>query len=70
MMFTGVKLSLALRGAGDEQRIRTDAVTLQYTMDTYAIPLPAKQPYTLEPRKDELRWPLEVTGVNAKIRSI
>ena len=39
LMYSGVQMNLALRGAGDEQRIKTDAVTLQYTMDTYSIPL-------------------------------
>jgi pilus assembly protein CpaB len=57
LMYSGAQMTLALRGAGDEQRVKTDAVTLQYTMDSYSIPLPAKQPYGLQPGKTELTLP-------------
>ncbi len=57
LMYSGAQMTLALRGAGDEQRVKTDAVTLQYTMDSYSIPLPAKQPYGLQPAKTELTLP-------------
>jgi pilus assembly protein CpaB len=57
LIYAGVEMNLALRGAGDEQRIKTDAVTLQYTMDTYSIPLPAKQPYGFEPAVTILNLP-------------
>lgn len=57
LMYAGVQMNLALRGAGDEQRIKTDAVTLQYTMDTYSIPLPAKQSYGFEPVVTSLNLP-------------
>lgn len=57
LMYSGAQMNLALRGAGDEQRVKTDAVTLQYTMDSYSIPLPAKQPYGLQPGKTELTLP-------------
>ncbi len=50
-------LTLALRGAGDQQRVQTEAVTLQYLMDQYKIPLPAKLPYGLEPRVNSLQTP-------------
>jgi Flp pilus assembly protein CpaB len=63
LMYSGVEMNLALRGAGDEQRIKTDAVTLQYTMDTYSIPLPAKQPYGFEPVVTTLNLPNVNTGV-------
>jgi pilus assembly protein CpaB len=52
-----VSLTLALRGSGDDQRIQTEAVTLQYTLDTYNIPVPAKQSYAIEPRVDTLNAP-------------
>lgn len=61
LMYSGVQMNLALRGASDEQRVKTDAVTLQYTMDTYNIPLPSKQPYGIEPAVTTLNLP----GVNA-----
>ena len=61
MMLSGVKLNLSLRNPKDPQIITTDAVTLQYLMDAKAIPLPAKLPYGLEPRVDEL---LFATGID------
>ncbi len=60
MMLSGVKLNLALRNPKDPQIITTNAVTLQYLMDAKAIPLPAKLPYGLEPRVDELLFATEV----------
>lgn len=62
LMYAGVQLNLALRGAGDDQRVKTDAVTMQYTMDTYSIPLPSKQPYGLEPSVPSLSLPNINTG--------
>ena len=64
IMLTGpsAKINLALRSAGDTSKIQTDAVTLQFIMDQYKIPLPAKLPYgtalrfldgnTTDPRPD------------------
>lgn len=63
LMYSGAQMTLALRGAGDEQRVKTDAVTLQYTMDSYSIPLPAKQPYALQPGKTELTLPAGLEDV-------
>ena len=48
LMLSNAKLNLALRGAGDEQLIETEAVTLQFIMDQYKIPYPAKLPYGLD----------------------
>lgn len=59
MLLSGVKLNLALRNPKDPQIITTDAVTLQYLMDAKTIPLPAKLPYGLEPRVDELLFATE-----------
>ncbi len=50
----GAMLTLALRSAGDDGRVSTEAVTLQYLMEQYNIPLPAKQPYGLEPSVSQL----------------
>jgi Flp pilus assembly protein CpaB len=52
IMLTGpsAKINLALRSAGDTSQIQTDAVTLQFIMDQYKIPVPAKLPYGTEPR--------------------
>ena len=52
LIYAGAELTLVLRGSGDTQRVQTEAVTLQYLMDQYNIPLPAKLPYGTEPRTD------------------
>lgn len=57
LMLTGAKLNMTLRSAGDASRIQTEAVTLQFIMDQYRFPLPAKQPYGIEPRIDTLAYP-------------
>ena len=48
MMLSNAKLMLVLRGAGDTQQVDTEAVTLQFIMDQYKIPYPAKLPYGLD----------------------
>ena len=58
LIYSGAEITLALRSAGDDTQTLTDAVTLQYLMDVYRIPLPAKLPYGLEPRIDELESPV------------
>jgi len=58
LLYSGAQLTFALRGAGDEQRVQTEAVTLQYLMDQYAIPVPAKLPFGMEPRQDVLTPPV------------
>ncbi len=49
-----VKMTVALRSAGDAQAINTDAVTLQFVLDQKNIPLPVKLPYGIEPSADSL----------------
>ncbi len=51
---SGVEISLALRSAGDSTVIDTDTATIQYFLDDYSIPLPAKLPYGLAPRVDQV----------------
>jgi Flp pilus assembly protein CpaB len=51
---SGVEISLALRSAGDSTVIDTDTATIQYFLDDYSIPLPAKLPYGLAPRVDKV----------------
>jgi Flp pilus assembly protein CpaB len=50
LILSGAKLNLVLRRAGDASRVQTEAVTLQFLMDQYGIPLPAKLPFGQEPR--------------------
>jgi Flp pilus assembly protein CpaB len=54
LIYAGAELTLVLRSAGDEAIIDTQAVTLQYLLDQYDIPVPVKLPYGIEPRVDEL----------------
>jgi Flp pilus assembly protein CpaB len=49
-----VKLSLALRAANDTARIAVLPVTLQFLLEQYQVPVPAKLPYALQPRIDRL----------------
>jgi pilus assembly protein CpaB len=65
LMYNDAQMTLALRGAGDDQRIQTEAVTLQYLMDTYNIPVPAKLPYGMEPRVNDLVAPVLANDATA-----
>jgi pilus assembly protein CpaB len=56
----GAALTLALRSAGDDTRIQTEAVTLQFLLDQYRIPVPVKLPYGMEPKTDRLVEPTPV----------
>ncbi|MEE4194042.1 MAG: SAF domain-containing protein [Anaerolineae bacterium] len=60
LMLQKVQLSLALRAAGDDDRIDTESVTLQFIMQQYNIPLPTPLEYGLEPRIDSLNFYEEV----------
>ncbi len=57
----GAALTLALRSAGDDTRIQTEAVTLQFLLDQYRIPVPVKLPYGMEPKTDRLVEPTPVS---------
>lgn len=57
LVYHGAQLSLALRSAQDDSRIQTEAVTLQFLLDQYLIPVPAKLPFGLEPRLDVITPP-------------
>lgn len=56
LLAKGAKLNLVLRSASDTKQVKTEAVTLQFLMDQYAIPFPSKLPYGLEPRVDVLDY--------------
>ena len=60
LIYSGGQLSLAMRASQDDTRVDTEAVTLQFLLDEYNIPVPAKLPYGTEPRIDELIDPIEV----------
>jgi Flp pilus assembly protein CpaB len=48
------QLSLVLRGANDTTRDTTLPVTLGFLLEAYQVPVPAKLPYSLNPRIDAL----------------
>jgi Flp pilus assembly protein CpaB len=54
LMLANASLNLVLRSAGDDQKINTEAVTLQFVLDQYRIPIPAKLPYGINPRSDSI----------------
>jgi Flp pilus assembly protein CpaB len=58
LMYGGAKLTLALRAPDDDTRPEMEAATLQYLLSQYAIPVPAKLPYGIQPRMDGLIEPV------------
>jgi pilus assembly protein CpaB len=58
LMLNGGYLSLAMRPANDDTIAQTESVTLQFLLDQYNIPIPAKLPYGLEPRINQLNAPV------------
>lgn len=48
LILSEADLNFVLRSAGDEQLIQTEPVTMQYIMDQYNIPYPAKLPYGID----------------------
>lgn len=57
LIYSGAKLTMALRPSGDDSIVDTEAVTLEYLLDTYDIPVPIKLPFGLEPRVNSLQSP-------------
>jgi Flp pilus assembly protein CpaB len=56
---SGVDITLVLRSSGDTDPIDTEAVTFQYMLETYNIPIPAKLPYGLETKSDSSNQPAQ-----------
>lgn len=57
LVYSGAKVTLTLRNALDDSRVATEAATLQFLLSQYNIPVPAKLPYAMQPRIDELTSP-------------
>lgn len=57
LIYSGAEITLALRSASDTGTSATQAVTLQFLLDTYQIPVPVRLPYGLEPRLEILAAP-------------
>jgi pilus assembly protein CpaB len=62
LLYGGAKFTLTLRAPDDNTRVETEAATLQYILSQYAIPVPAKLPYAIQPRMDTLPEPVTVIG--------
>jgi Flp pilus assembly protein CpaB len=57
LIYGNSELTLTLRGADDQSRVETEAATLGFLLSQYGIPVPAKLPYGITPRIDELVQP-------------
>jgi Flp pilus assembly protein CpaB len=58
LIYSGAQINLTLRNPNDfDFKTTTDAATLQYLLSQYNIPVPAKLPYSLQPRIDALTPP-------------
>lgn len=53
LMLAGADLNMVMRSAGDTEIKDTEAVTLQFVLDQYRIPNPAKLPLGLEKIQDQ-----------------
>lgn len=58
LVYGGAQITLTLRNPNDQVvGAQPDAATLEYLLTQYNIPVPAKLPYALQPRLDELKQP-------------
>lgn len=58
LMLQGAYLNMSLRSAGDSSRTEVTAVTLQFLLEQYLIPVPVKLPYGIHPRNEFLTPPV------------
>ena len=63
MLFAGARLTMALRSSGDAGIEITQAVTLEYLVNSYDIPLPSKLPYGFESNSSILSSPILQTDL-------
>jgi hypothetical protein len=56
MIYGGAKITMTLRNVLDDSRVATEAATLQFLLSQYNIPVPAKLPYAVQPRVDQLSY--------------
>jgi Flp pilus assembly protein CpaB len=58
LIYSGAQITLSLRNPNDQTPpAEPDAATLEYLLTQYSIPVPAKLPYSQEPRLDTLLPP-------------
>ncbi|GAB4492383.1 MAG: hypothetical protein Fur0016_04430 [Anaerolineales bacterium] len=67
LLYAGAKFTFTLRAPDDTSRRDTEAATLQYILSQYAIPVPAKLPYAIQPRLDKLTDPVTTQGTPTPI---
>jgi pilus assembly protein CpaB len=66
LVYSGAQITLTLRNPNDQViGAQPDAATLEYLLTQYNIPVPAKLPYALQPRLDELKQPTLPNDVTA-----
>jgi pilus assembly protein CpaB len=58
LLYSGAELTLALRSVGDNSTVETQAVTLQFLLEHYNIPIPVKLNVGIQPRVDDLVPPV------------
>ena len=58
-MKSNIEFTMVLRSSGDTDFFDTEAITLQYLLEVYNIPIPAKLPIAVEPRYDLPEVPQE-----------
>ena len=58
LTYTNTMFQLSLRNPNDQSRQATDGATLQFLLSQYNIPMPAKLPYSTQPRIDVLVAPV------------
>jgi pilus assembly protein CpaB len=59
LVYSGSKMTLALRSSTDESTVTTQAVTLEFLLTNYDIPVPSALPFGLQPRLDILTSPAQ-----------
>jgi len=52
LIYSGARLTMALRPAGDDTRVNTESVTLQYLLEQYNVSVPAKLPTGMQPNNE------------------
>lgn len=67
LLYAGAKFTFTLRAPDDPYETTTEAATLQYILSQYAIPVPAKLPYAIQPRIDKLADPVLMFGTPTPI---
>lgn len=63
LTYSNVQFQLSIRNPNDTTRVLTDGMTLQLLLSQYNIPMPAKLPYSTQPRIDILIAPILMNDI-------